>query len=247
MFQVDVGEHGFSEGDQELFAGLGSNFQERNAAGFLKVLHVAERTAGLIHNLATDQVRLIVFSLGSGGALLERNRDVGAGQALGVCNRIDTFEFEDDAIAMRPGVLHFHRRIVHDDVRDFGKPSGQWKSGKLTLIPSCPEQACNGNELQKLFQDLQREPPVQLHPCGSQERSDRPGRAALLSDDLAQVGGSDSQLQHSDLLALHFADANLVGYINQRFRNIFNELLHLQAASYSVALWPSILTGIFSR
>src|ERR1700730_7297111 len=99
----------------------------------------------------------------------------------------------------------------------------------------------------KLFQDLQREPPIQLHPCSSQQRSDRPGCAALLSDDLAQVGGSDSQLQHSDLLALHFADAHLVRYINKSFRNIFNELLHFQAASYSVALWPSILTGIFSR
>ena len=80
----------------------------------------------------------------------------------------------------------------------------------------------------RLFQDFQREPAVEFHPRGAQERADGSRGAALFADDLAQVAGCDTQLQDGNLLALDFMDVNLVGQIYKGLRDVFNKLFHFQ-------------------
>ena len=85
-----------------------------------------------------------------------------------------------------------------------------------------------------LFQDFQREPAVQLHARGAQQRADGSRGAALFADHLSQVAGRDSQFQHGDLLALHFADGDLVGQINKSLRDVFDKLFHFQVCLFVV-------------
>ena len=50
-----------------------------------------------------------------------------------------------------------------------------------------------------LLQNLERKPLLQLHSRGTQNCSDRSCRPALLPDDFAEVGLSNSQLKNSRL------------------------------------------------
>jgi len=80
----------------------------------------------------------------------------------------------------------------------------------------------------RLLENFQREPAVQLHARRAKQRANGSRGAALLADDLAQVAGRNFQLQHRDLLALHLANGDFVGQINQSLRDVFNKLFHFQ-------------------
>ena len=83
-------------------------------------------------------------------------------------------------------------RLVHQDVLHAFGLIGERDGGQLSLVSAGAEQTGDGDELQNLFQDFQREPAVQLHSRGAQQRADGSRGSALFADDLSQVGGSDS-------------------------------------------------------
>src|SRR5437016_6541151 len=55
----------------------------------------------------------------------------------------------------------------------------------------------------RLLNDLENGPFPQLGRVGVEDRADRPRRASLLADDLAEVGLRDPELDHRDVLTLH--------------------------------------------
>ena len=113
----------------------------------------SERPAGVDH-LAADQVRLIDFVLGERGALFERDGNFGAGQLLGVRNRVDALELEDQMIAMHPGVLHFHGCLVDEDALQAIGLAGERESGQLPFVSARAKQTGDGDELQILIPEF---------------------------------------------------------------------------------------------
>ena len=175
-----------------------------------------------VNYFAPHQIRLIIFAFGNFGALLDGDQDFGAPQTFGVRNRIHALELKNEMIAVHPDTLHVHENAVDDDALEALRAAGERERGQLALVSVSAEQAGDGDEVQSLFQNLQREAPVQLHPGRAQQRANGTRGSALLADDFSQVAGRDPQLQHCDLLALNFFDANLVGQIHKSFRDIFN-------------------------
>src|SRR5687767_10908200 len=76
-----------------------------------------------------------------------------------------------------------------------------------------------------LLQDLERKPPIQLHPGGAEQGPNRACRSSLLTDYLAQIAGRDAEFENRDLLALYLADDDLIGNIYESLRNFLNEFL----------------------
>jgi hypothetical protein len=74
-----------------------------------------------------------------------------------------------------------------------------------------------------LFKDFEGEAAVELHAGGSEEGTDAAGGAALLSDHLPEVGRIDAELKDRNLLALNFADGDVLGDVNQSFGYFFNK------------------------
>src|SRR6185503_12967603 len=77
-----------------------------------------------------------------------------------------------------------------------------------------------------LLKNLQRVAAIELHAGRAQNGADGPRGAALLADHFAQIPGSDFQLKHGHLLAIDGSDHDVLWNIDQRFRDIFNELFH---------------------
>jgi hypothetical protein len=78
-----------------------------------------------------------------------------------------------------------------------------------------------------LFQDLQDEALAYLHAGRAEDRADRPGCPPLLSDDLAKIHLSHTQLEDRRLLTFHFRDLDLLRIVNENFRNHFQQLFHV--------------------
>src|SRR6185312_6347981 len=77
-----------------------------------------------------------------------------------------------------------------------------------------------------LLKNLQRVAAIELHTGRAENRADGPSGTALFADHFAQIPRSDFQLKHGHLLAIDGGDHDFLRNIDQRFRDIFNELFH---------------------
>jgi hypothetical protein len=123
---------------------------------------------------------------------------------------------------MHPSPLHFHGSLVHENILEPAGLAGKRNCRKLALVAARSKQMGYRDELQKLFQDFKSEAAIELHAGSAQQRADAARGSPLFSDDLSQVAGRNSQLQHRDLLACYLMDTYLVGQIDKSLRDIFN-------------------------
>ena len=73
------------------------------------------------------------------------------------------------------------------------------------------------------FNDIQREAASVLHAGGAEDGPERAGCAALLSDNLADVGGSDLEAQHGCVLIEDRIDLHGRRVIYKGLRDLTNE------------------------
>jgi len=128
-----------------------------------------------------------------------------------------------------PHVLHVIFSTFYKYPRNAFRIFGEGNARKLAADSARAQTFGDGDEvaLQSLLEDFEREPPVQLHSRGAQEGADGAGCAPLFSNDLTKIARGHSQLQHGDLLALNFANSNLLGNVHQGFGDLFNEFSQL--------------------
>src|SRR5438132_932621 len=77
-----------------------------------------------------------------------------------------------------------------------------------------------------LLNDLENGPFPQLGRVGVEDRADRPRRASLLADDLAEVGLRDPELDHRDVLTLHLVHLHALHVIDEGSRDVLHQRPH---------------------
>jgi hypothetical protein len=87
-----------------------------------------------------------------------------------------------------------------------------------------------------LLQNFEREPFFKLHTGGTQDRSDRPSRPALFSDDFPKVILCHPQLENRCLLAFDCANCHLIRIVHKSFRDLLDEFLHSDLPKLACAL-----------
>src|SRR5512140_100694 len=92
--------------------------------------------------------------------------------------------------------------------RSLRRPSLPW------LRTTLPRATRSG-----LFNDLEIEAPLQLHPRGAEDDPDGSRRPSLLADHLAEVLRGDFELEDGGLFSLELGNLHAVRLVHQRLGN----------------------------
>ena len=100
---------------------------------------------------------------------------------------------------------------------------------QLSAIPTGAPQTADRYpvfQCSSLFQNFQREPPILLHACGAQQRSDRTRGPPLLADDFTQISRRHTQFQNRNLFTGNLTNRYLAGVIDENLGDLGYQFFH---------------------
>src|ERR1019366_6573555 len=125
----DLHANGAHERNQQAL----TDYQQPGAAAILPGGNASQGLAGAaVDHLAADQVGLKELAGLERNALFDGHAHLGAVEALGIGNGVDTAELEDESFLVEPGVFHFKALAVSKQ-EDFFEPLvalGLWAQAK---------------------------------------------------------------------------------------------------------------------
>lgn len=205
---------------------LALQLQQRGTAIFLPAGNDSHSTARrAIEQHTAYQVRLKIGPFFERRPLRGWNAYLRPGERFGLRDGIDAQELEDEFIAVPPDVFDAMLHAVEENplqIREAPGAVAQRLSRNLALVSTSAQQMRNDDRFQKLFQDFEGEPAIQLHPGGGEQRTDGPCGSSLLANHFAQVGRGDPQLKYAGLLAIDFVDGHFLGLIDERLCDFFH-------------------------
>ncbi len=171
--------------------------------------------------------------------LLRGDQNIGARPLLRLADRIDSSEFEDEAIAVIPHLFDNRRPFqaiqIEHDIAQFLRASRLRTVDFSSQFAPISADAMQSADYNPVFQNLvsttthldhfsgslqnfKSKSPVQFHTRRAKQRADGSRRSPLFSNDFSQVTGRDAELKDSDLFAFHFANSYLFRYVDKRLR-----------------------------